>query len=123
MAADHARRADPSLVARCHRPMVTCGKHHYSSLCHISTACWRGTPCQSRDTDGTPLTISRGRMIISQRYQVPAELRTQRRTTRTRTTGEPATQGVPGAPTTARPSATLRPSPAQTLDTLKNSTA
>jgi transposase len=48
MAADTARRTDPTLAARYHRLMVTCGKHHNSALCHISTvlltriiACWR----------------------------------------------------------------------------------
>jgi len=61
---DHsqARRIDPTLAARYHRLMVTCGKHHNSALCHISTAlltriiaCWRaGTPYQIRDTDGSP---------------------------------------------------------------------
>jgi transposase len=88
MAADQARRIDPTLAARYHRLMVTRGKHHNSALCHISTtlltriiACWRaGVPYQIRDTDGTPLTTSQGRQIISQRYQISAELRTQRRT-------------------------------------------
>jgi hypothetical protein len=37
MAADAARPTDPTLAARYHRIMVTCGKHHNSALCHIST--------------------------------------------------------------------------------------
>jgi transposase len=88
MAADHARRIDPTLGARYHRLMVTSGKHHNSALCHISTtlltriiACWRaGTPYQIRDTDGTPLTAAQGRAIIAGRYHVKQELRAQRRT-------------------------------------------
>ena len=91
LAADHARRADPALAARYHRLMVTCGKHHNSALCHLSTtlltriiACWRaGTAYQIRDIDGTPLTTSQGRHIISQRYQISAGLRAQRRTSHT----------------------------------------
>ena len=59
MAANAARRIDPTLAARYHRLMVTRGKHHNSALCHISTtllsriiACWRaGTPYQLRDID------------------------------------------------------------------------
>jgi transposase len=98
MAADQARRTDPTLAARYYRLMVTRGKHHNSALCHISTtlltriiACWRaGTPYQLRDTDGTPLTPSEGRQIIHQRYQISAELRAQRRTSHTKTGGEPA---------------------------------
>ena len=83
MAADQARRTDPTLAARYHRLMVHQGKHHNSALCHISTvlltriiACWRaGTPYQLRDTEGTPITPAQGRQIISQRYQISAELR------------------------------------------------
>ena len=48
MAANDARRTDPTLAARYHRLMVHEGKHHNSALCHISTtlltriiACWR----------------------------------------------------------------------------------
>jgi Transposase IS116/IS110/IS902 family len=99
MAADAARRTDPTLAARYHRLMVHQGKHHNSALCHISTvlltrivACWRaGTPYQLRDTDGTPITPSQGRQIIHQRYQISAELRAQRRTSHIKTprrTGE-----------------------------------
>ena len=48
LAADHARRADPTLAARYYRLMVHQGKHHNSALCHIAPtlltriiACWR----------------------------------------------------------------------------------
>ena len=89
LAADQARRADPTLAARYHRLMTAEGKHHNSALCHIAPAlvtriiaCWRaGTPYQIRDTDGTPLTAAQGRAIITERYTVPAQLRAQRRTT------------------------------------------
>lgn len=89
MAADHARRADPTLAARYHRLMVDEGKHHNSALCHIAPtlvtriiACWRArTRYQIRDTDGTPLTAAQGRATITERYRVSDELRAQRRTT------------------------------------------
>jgi transposase len=110
-AADQARRTDPTLAARYHRLMVTCGKHHNSALCHISAAlltriiaCWRaGTPYQLRDTDGTPITTARGRQIISERYQVSSELRAQRRTTHARARASQRHKESPGAPTPARP--------------------
>jgi transposase len=124
LAADQARRADPTLAARYHRLMVHEGKHHNSALCHIAPAlltriiaCWRaGVPYQIRDTDGTPLTTAQGRAVITARYQVSAELRPRRRTTHTRTGTSRRHQESPGAPTPARPRpATLRPTDA--LDT------
>lgn len=36
MAADHARKTDPTLAARYHRLMVHNGKHHTSALCTIA---------------------------------------------------------------------------------------
>jgi transposase len=93
MAADQARRTDPTLAARYYRLMVHQGKHHNSALCHISTvlltriiACWRaGAHYQLRDTDATPITTAQGRQIISERYRVSDDLRAQRRTSHTRT--------------------------------------
>ena len=124
MAANAARRIDPTLAARYHRLMVHQGKHHNSALCHISTAlltriiaCWRaGTPYVIKDTDGRPITTAEGRAIISERYRISDELRAQRRTSHTKTGTSRQHQESPGAPTPARPRTTLRP-PAQTLDT------
>jgi transposase len=90
IAANWARRIDPTLARRYQRLMVTEGKHHNSALCHISTAlltrivsCWRaGTPYVIRDLDGTVLTAQEGRRICEARYPVSAQLRAQRRTTR-----------------------------------------
>lgn len=91
MAADHARRVDPTLAVRYHRLMSHDGKHHNSALCNIATtlltrtiSCWRsGTPYVIRDIDGTILTPAQGRTIISERYTVHPEIRRQRRTTTT----------------------------------------
>ena len=124
MAADTARRTDPTLAARYHRLMVHQGKHHNSALCHISTAlltkiiaCWRaGTPYQIRDTDGTPLTAAQGRAIVTARYRVSDDLRAQRRTSHGSAKAGRRHQESPGAPTPARPQTTLRP-PAELLDT------
>jgi hypothetical protein len=87
MAADHARRIDPTLAARYHRLMVTAGKHHNSALCHIATAlltrivtCWRREERYViRDPDGYPISADEGRRIISERYTIPNELRQTRR--------------------------------------------
>jgi transposase len=93
MAADHARRLDPTLAARYHRLMVTQGKHHTSALCHIATvlltrivACWRRGECYVlRDMDGQPVTTDQAKTIIAQRYTVPETIRQARRTTTTDT--------------------------------------
>lgn len=87
MAADHARRIDPTLAARYHRLMVTAGKHHNSALCHIATAlltrivtCWRREERYViRDLDGCPISANEGRRIIAERYTIPNELRLGRR--------------------------------------------
>lgn len=87
MAADHARRIDPSLAARYHRLMVEAGKHHNSALCHVAStlltrivACWRaGEHYVIRDTDGTAVSVAEGKRIVAERYTVPPGLREQRR--------------------------------------------
>ncbi|HEV8063306.1 MAG TPA: IS110 family transposase [Acidimicrobiales bacterium] len=88
LAANWARRIDPTLAQRYHRLMVKEGKHHNSALCHVSAvllnriiACWRaGQPYVIRDVDGRVLTREQGRQICSTRYRVADELRAKRRT-------------------------------------------
>jgi len=87
IAADHARRIDPSFAARYHRLMVTAGKHHNSALCHIApalltriVACWRrGEPYIIRDLEGRPISAAEGRRIVSQHYPISPQLREGRR--------------------------------------------
>jgi hypothetical protein len=89
IAADSARRADPTLAVRYHRLMSQEGRHHNSALCHIATtllsriiACWRsGQHYVIRDLDGTPLTAAQGRAIVTERYTISADVRRRRRTT------------------------------------------
>lgn len=91
LAADQARRVDPTLAARYKRLVVGCGKHHNSALCSIApvlitriAACWRnGERYILRDLDGTPLTEEQGRAICTERYKVSPEERARRRTQRT----------------------------------------
>ncbi len=87
LAADHARKTDPTLAARYQRLMCQTGRHHTSALCTIATmlltrivACLRnGTAYQLRDVDGRPITPAQGRVIVAERYQVPPEIRAARR--------------------------------------------
>lgn len=105
MAADHARRVDPTLAAKYHRLMVDTGKHHNSALCHIAVAlltriaaCWRaGQPYVLRDVDGREVTPQQARAIIAERYTVPARTRALRATTQR--TGRRSKES-PSAPST-----------------------
>ena len=101
LAADQARRCDPSLAARYHRLMVHAGKHHNSALCHVAAAlltrivaCWRaGEHYVIRDVDGTVLLdAAEGRRIVRERYTIPSEVRAARRSGGR--WNEPANSGV-----------------------------
>jgi transposase len=70
LAADHARKIDPTLAARYQR-LRAAGKHHNSALCTLAAvlvtriaACWRtDQPYQLHDLDGQPITEAQGRTI------------------------------------------------------------
>jgi hypothetical protein len=106
MAADHARKIDPTLAARYYRLIVDAGKYHDAALCTLAAvlltriaSCLRNNEhYQLRDTDGTPITEHQGRAIVSARYTVPAEVRAARRkltaTARTPRRNERAEKGV-----------------------------
>lgn len=72
LAADHARKIDPTLAARYHR-LRDAGKHHNSALCTLAAvlatriaACWRNDqPYDLRDLDRRPITEAEGRAICA----------------------------------------------------------
>lgn len=86
LAADHARKIDPTLAAKYHRLFVEQGKHHNSAICTIAAvlatriaACWRnGERYQLRDIDGTPISEDLGREICATRYKIDPDLRRKR---------------------------------------------
>ena len=87
-AADRARKVDPQLATRYQRLVCDTGRHHNSATCTIAavlltriTSCLRnGTHYELRDVDGTPITAEQGRAIVTERYQIPDEVRAARRT-------------------------------------------
>ena len=91
LAADQARKVDPTLAARYHRLVVDQGKHHVSALCSIApvvmtriAACWRnGQRYVLRDVDGTEITEAEGRAICADRYKIDPAVRAARRGTNT----------------------------------------
>lgn len=87
-AADAARKVDPQLAARYQRLMCDTGRHHTSATCTIAAvlltrivSCLRnGTLYELRDVDGTRITPEQGRAIVTDRYQIPVDVRAARRT-------------------------------------------
>jgi hypothetical protein len=87
LAADQARRTDPTLASRYHRLMVENGKHHTSAVCSVAAvlltrmaACLRkGELYALHDVDGTPISAQQGRAIVKERWFVPEEVRKARR--------------------------------------------
>ena len=69
--------------------MCDSGRHHNSATCTIATvllarivACLRaGTPYELRDVDGRAISETEGHAIVTERYQIPSEVRRARRTT------------------------------------------
>jgi transposase len=88
LAAEQARKVDPTLAARYHRLMCENGRHHTTAVCTVAAvlltriaACLRNdVSYQLRDTAGKPITVSEGRSIVAERYQIPPEVRAARRT-------------------------------------------
>jgi transposase len=87
LAADQARRVDPTIAERYHRLVVEGGRHHVSVTCTLAAvmatriaACWRrGERYVLKDVDGREITEAEGRKICAERYKVSAEVRAARR--------------------------------------------
>lgn len=87
LAADLARKTDPTLAARYHRLVTQQGKHHTSALCSIApilltriAACWRNEEHYTlRDIDGRHITETEGRAICAKRYKIAPQIRAARR--------------------------------------------
>jgi len=82
LAADLARKVDPTLAERYHRLVVDDGRHHVSAVCTLAAvmvtriaACWRrGELYILKDVDGSTITDAEGRTICAERYKVSAEV-------------------------------------------------
>ncbi|MEI2640137.1 MAG: transposase [Microthrixaceae bacterium] len=86
LAADLARKVDPTLAARYQRLYVDNGKHHNSAICTIAAvlitriaASWRnGQLYELRDTDGRLITQDEGGKRCSELYKIDAATRAAR---------------------------------------------
>ena len=87
LAADKARKVDPTLAVRYQRLYLNAGKHHNSAVCTLAAvlvtriaACWRnGQRYQLCDVDGRVITEAEGRAICSDRYAIDPATRAARR--------------------------------------------
>ncbi len=87
MAAEHARRVDPTLAQRYHRLVMVEGKHHNSAICSVAAvlitriaACWRkGELYQLRDEGGDTITEAQGRASCRDRFKIDPKVRASRR--------------------------------------------
>ena len=87
LAADKARKIDPTLAARYQRLYLDAGRHHNSAVCTLAAvlvtriaACWRnGQRYQLRDVDGRVITETEGRAICADRYAIDPATRAARR--------------------------------------------
>jgi transposase len=79
MAADHARKTDPTLAARYYRLRAS-GKHHNSALCTLAAvlvtriaACWRNDELYIlRNLDGDVISEAEGRKLCTDMKPPPA---------------------------------------------------
>jgi transposase len=113
LAADLARKVDPTLAARYRRLVVDEGKHHSSALCSVApvlmtriAACWRnGQRYELRDTEGNVITEAEGRRICAEKFAIPPEVRKARRQAskakaqkgRTSRRGQESTEAAPAS--------------------------
>jgi transposase len=86
-AGDIGRRWDPQLAAVYYREMVYHGKNHRQAMgavmSHLGARVFavlkEGRPYELRDTEGNPISKELARKLILDRYQVPEEVRRERR--------------------------------------------
>ena len=122
LAAEHARKVDPTLAARYYRLVVDNGKHHNSAICTIAgvlvtrlAACWRnGERYIIHDLDGNEITEAEGRTICADQFKItPATRAARRSTTQAKTlkqrTGRRKKESTEAAPATDPPTSEHTP--------------
>ena len=124
-AAGTARKPGPQLARIYHTQMTERGASHLKACCVVAghlalrlhAAMLRGTPCQLRDTDGTPITPGQARQVIAANWTVPDDIRKRRRS-RKKTSGKapqqaarPGRRGGPPTPGSPPPAAPSNPAP------------
>jgi transposase len=81
------RRCDPQLASVYYREMVHHDKNHKQSMgavmshlgARVLSVLWKNEPYELRDTQGNPITSEEARRLILSDFQVPEEIRRERR--------------------------------------------
>jgi hypothetical protein len=116
-AADNARHQEPQLARIYYVQMVERGKDHLGALCVVAanlaerfwTVMNRGMPYVVCDIDGQPVDPTQAKVIIAERWTVPAEVRARRRSKKagkapqTVHTGQPTRGDLPRPRSSAAP--------------------
>jgi hypothetical protein len=116
LAAENARKVDPTRAARYFRPVADTGKHHNSAVCTIAgvlftrlATCWpNGERHSIRDVDGTEIDEASGRAISAEHFKIPPAVRAARPSTTTAhklktRTGRGSQESTEAAPATGPP--------------------
>ena len=91
-AADHARRQDPQLAKVYYEQMVERGANHLKACCvvagRLAERAWtvfnRAMPYVICDIDGTPVTTTEAKKIITEQWTVTEDVRRRRRSSKPR---------------------------------------
>jgi len=130
-AAEVARQWDPQLAKIYHDQMVNKGKPHYKAIgavmshlaSRIHTVLTEQRDYVLRDVDGREVTTREARTIILTQYQVPAEIRAERRKSRRRRKQDVSTEHHRGSAKRSSqrssPSSTLHSTRAQEVEQTK----
>ena len=123
-AADTARKQDPQLARIYYLQMIERGKNHLGALCvvaaNLAERAWavmnRGTPYVICDTDGTPVTPGQAAAIIADRWTVPADVRSRRRSKKGKAPQAISTRRHQRGDLPRNPSSSRTPDPVNTLE-------
>jgi transposase len=117
------RRWDPQLASVYYRQMVHHGKNHKQAMgavmSHMGARVFRvlreDRPYELRDIEGRPISKPAARALILAKYQVPEDIRQERRKRKGRKANAPGTRKTAGMAAGRIREAAVAPQPAATL--------
>jgi len=122
-AAQIGRQWDPQLASVYYRQMVHHGKNHKQAMgavmshmaARIFAVLGEDRPYELRDTEGKPISKMAARALILAKYQVPQEIRQERRRSKRRKTNAPGSRKKEGMVAGRVHEAAIAPQPAAIL--------